>query len=184
MKYSRVCQNCLAHSDEEERICPECGTVKYDKLRQGSFYGSAIKYFADKLPNLENAEIYVGFVINTLLMLGAVIILDPLLEASELLWILFLLYTIQGVIKAISLKVTRIRRMHIYTRRIIFFYLGSGLGNFFSYVGKIHSYYPGEFFHPDMLAAELLNNNYLILIGGIAGLLTLRMSVYIFNLVR
>ena len=184
MKYSRVCQNCLAKSDEAEEICPDCGTAKHLRLRHSSIYGSLIKHLANKIPGIDNAEFYVGYVINSLLMLLGILIINPLTDYSRLLWIFLLLYFIRGVVKETSTRVGGLRKLYPLTRILVFIYTGAGFGNLFSHVGKIHNYYPSDFFYPDMIVTELLNNNGLVFYGGVAGYLFSFLSRFIMKMIK
>jgi hypothetical protein len=184
MKYSRVCQNCLAHSDENEAICPECGTTKTEIVIYGSFHRIFIKSVADRFPNIQNAEIYVNYIVNSILLLFAILIINPLIENSDLFWIIFIMYTVQGVFRTISLKVARLRQLHIYTRIIIYLYAGAGAGNLISYTGKIHKFHFLDFFNPAMLWNELIQGNGMVIIGAVSGIILVRLFYYYINFIK
>ncbi len=184
MKYSRVCQNCLAHSDEKEAICPECGTAKNEIVITGSFYSTLIRSLADQFPKIQNADIFAGYIVNSVLLLFAILIINPLIENSDLLWIIFIMYTVQAVFRTISSRVEKLKRLHIYSRRIIYMYAGAGAGNLISYTGKIHDIHFIDFFSPSMLWNEILQPNGAVIVGAIAGLIFIRLFSYIVSIVK
>lgn len=184
MKYSRVCHKCLFKSDREQEYCPECGGAKKEKFIDITIYSLVVNYFAKKFPNVDNVEIFVGYIINSLLLLLVIIIINPLLESSELLWIFFLLYSIQGIIKGISLRLYRFNKLHLISRSIIALYIGSGIGNLISHAGKPHDYYLSNFFYPNILLKELNSGNGLIIIGGLSAVIFIWIIRNLFNFLK
>jgi len=184
MKFSRVCHECGSKSDTETEFCPECGTAKQEKFIDITFYSSVVKYFAKKIPNFDNAEMFVGLIINLLLLLIGIILVNPLIESSDLLWIFFLLYTIQGIAKEISVRVHKLKKLHIVSKGLIFLYIGSGIGNLISYAGKNHSYYLSYFFYPDTLLKEFNNGNGLIIIGALFGIIFMMILRYVYKFLK
>ena len=126
----------------------------------------------------------VSYFINLLILLFGIILINPLLESSELLWIFFVIYSIQGIIKRISLSQLGFNKYHLISRGTIAIYSGAGIGNLISYTGKIHDYHLSNCFYPNILFKEISSGNGLIIVGALSGIMIMIITMYFFKFLK
>jgi len=173
MSYIKICTNCGIKSDQELEFCPECGTEKQIKFSDNTVYSSVVKYFANKVPKIDGGERIISLLLNLLIILFGLLLITPLIESSQLLWIIFLLIGIQGILKEISNRYSIFKHIHRTSKILIFIYLGAGSGNFVSYAGRNFMYNLSDYFSIEMLYQELFSGNGLVVIGAISGIVIL-----------
>lgn len=184
MSYLRVCVNCGTKSERDIKYCPECGVEKQIKFSDKTLYGTFVKNLASKLPFLKNGESLISLILNLLLTFIGLLLINPFLESSKLLWILFFLFSSQGILKEVTGRVEKIKILPEISLVIIYIYLGAGLGNYISYAGKNITIYISDFFYPSMILNEISSGNALIIIGAISGIIFMILFRYIFNILK
>jgi hypothetical protein len=182
MRYVKICSECGSSSKSVLEYCPECGSQKQVRFDEISLYSSFVKYLSSKISFIDNSERIVGLLLNLIILTIGIIIINPLIESSEFLWIFFFLFAAQGVIKEISFRINALSKLYILSRIIIFTFIGCGVGNLISYTGKIHGFILYQFFTPVMIIEEIANGNMLTILGGIFGVVFLVISRFITRL--
>jgi hypothetical protein len=167
MNYSRICHNCLTKSDAELEFCPKCGTEKNDRILNISLFDTAVFYFLRRIPRFKYAEVLVRYILNLVLFLLGIFLYELIFEHSRLLWIFFILYSIPGIMRGISLRFHSLRNLYIISLRFIAAYIGAGMGCLLyhpQHPGLFGDYYPSDYFTPKVLYNELAGGNVFVIV--------------------